>query len=69
MLGAAFFCSNRPKSAEERFVALSASTVCLATDVEGVDFRGQVPYHELLALTWIHGQYTGSRDSLAVSWN
>lgn len=47
-----FFGSNRLKStAGLPFVGLSANIVSLATNVEAVDFLGQVPYHELLDLS------------------
>lgn len=42
-----FFVSKRLKSADEPFVGLSARIVSLATDVEAVDFLGQVPYQLL----------------------
>jgi hypothetical protein len=40
--------SKRLKSAEEPFAGLSAKILSLATWVEAVDFRGQVPYQLLL---------------------
>lgn len=47
MTAGGFFVSNRLKSADEPFVGLSAKIVSLATDVEAVDFLGQVPYQLL----------------------